>query len=132
MTWRTVIDTIISALGAIFYFCFGEVTGVFWVLIVFMVVDYITGVIIAIIKKKLSSSVGFKGLAKKLLILVFISLAHLLDTYVLDSAILQNIVVFFYISNEGISIIENAVKLGVPVPDKLREVLEKLRREADE
>lgn len=95
-------------------------------LLALMVIDYITGVICAIVEKKLNSEVGFKGISKKVFILLLIGLAVLLDN-AMGSEIVRSFTILFYISNEGISVLENATKLGVPFPDKLKEVLEQLK-----
>ena len=102
-------------------------------LIVFVVADYVTGVMCAIIDKKLSSEVGFKGIFKKVLIFILVGIAHILDVYVIGGgSILRTAVIFFYLSNEGISIIENVAIIGLPVPQKLIDVLEQLREETEE
>lgn len=130
--FQAALDTIFAVIGAAIGFLFGEVTGIFLALLSFMALDYITGVVIAIINKKLSSAVGFKGLAKKLLILVFVAVGHILDTYVLGGTpVVMSAVVLFYIANEGISIVENAATLGLPVPQKLKDILEQIREGKD-
>lgn len=130
---QVLIDSIAGTAGAVFGFLFGKVTGIFWALIAFMTLDYITGVIIAIINKKLSSEVGFKGLAKKFLILIFVSVGHIADTYVLGGTpVAMSAVILFYLANEGISIIENAASLGLPVPKKLQDVLEQIRDKSED
>ena len=121
-----------TVLGAALGFLFGEVTGLFWALLAFMALDYVTGVVIAVINKKLSSEVGFKGLAKKFLILVFVAVGHILDAYVLgDAAVAMTAVMIFYIANEGVSLIENAALLGLPVPQKIQDILEQIKNKAD-
>lgn len=95
-------------------------------LVALMVIDYITGVINAILEKKLNSEIGFKGISKKVFILLLVGLAVILDN-ALNSDIVRNFTILFYISNEGISVLENASKLGVPFPDKLKETLEQLK-----
>ena len=118
---QIIIDSIAGAVGAVLGFMYGEVTGLFWALIAFMATDYITGVVVAAINKQLSSEVGFRGLAKKLMILVFVSLGHIADMYVLGGTpVAMSAVMLFYIANEGLSIIENAGNLGLPVPKKLK------------
>ena len=112
---------------------YGEVTGLFWALIAFMATDYITGVIVAAVNKQLSSEVGFRGLAKKLMILVFVSLGHIADMYVLGGTpVAMSAVMLFYIANEGLSIIENAGNLGLPVPKKLKDIMVQLKKESEE
>lgn len=125
---QVIFNTISAAVGAVLGFLFGEVNGLFWALIAFMALDYITGVIIAVINKKLSSEIGFRGLAKKFLILIFVAVGHILDANVLGGqAVCMSAVMLFYIANEGVSIIENAALLGLPVPQKLKDILEQLK-----
>lgn len=132
MKWDRIFECMAAAAGAVVGFLFGEVTGLFWAMIAFMAVDYVTGVLVAVVNKNLSSEIGFRGLVKKFLILVFVAMGHIVDTYVIGSgSALMSAVMLFFIANEGVSIIENAVGLGMPVPKKLREVLEQLRRESE-
>lgn len=127
------IDGIAGAIGAVLGFMYGEVSGVFWALVAFMALDYISGVLVAISGKKLSSKVGFKGIAKKLLILVFVSVGHITDTYVHGGVpVAMTAVTLFYIANEGISIVENASALGLPVPQKIKNVLEQIKSKSGE
>ena len=122
------IDSIAGTVGAIIGFMYGEINGLFLALIAFMALDYITGVIVAVINKRLSSEVGFKGLAKKLLILVFTALGHIIDTCILGGTpAAMSAVMLFYSANEGLSVIENAAALGLPVPRKLREIMEQIK-----
>ncbi len=130
---QIIIDSIAGAVGAVLGFMYGEVTGLFWALIAFMATDYITGVVVAAINKQLSSEVGFRGLAKKLMILVFVSLGHIADMYVLGGTpVAMSAVMLFYIANEGLSIIENAGNLGLPVPKKLKDIMAQLKKESEE
>ncbi len=130
---QIIIDSIAGAVGAVLGFMYGEVNGLFWALIAFMATDYITGVVVAAINKQLSSEVGFKGLAKKLMILVFVSLGHIADMYVLGGTpVAMSAVMLFYIANEGLSIIENAGNLGLPVPKKLKDIMVQLKKESEE
>ena len=128
---QIIIDSIAGAVGAVLGFMYGEVNGLFWALIAFMALDYITGVIVAIIEKRLSSEVGFRGLAKKFLILVFVAVGHIADTYILGGTpAAMSAVMLFYIANEGISIIENAAALGLPVPKKLTNIMEQIKNKS--
>ncbi len=130
---QIIIDSIAGAVGAVLGFMYGEVTGLFWALIAFMATDYITGVVVAAINKQLSSEVGFRGLAKKLMILVFVSLGHIADMYVLGGTpVAMSAVMLFYIANEGLSIIENAGNLGLPVPKKLKDIMVQLKKESED
>ena len=129
---QIIIDSIAGAVGAVLGFMYGEVNGLFWALIAFMATDYITGVVVAAINKQLSSEVGFRGLAKKLMILVFVSLGHIADTYILGGTpAAMSAVMLFYIANEGISIIENAAALGLPVPKKLTNIMEQIKNKSE-
>ena len=122
-----------AAIGAAVGFLFGEVTGLFWALLAFMVLDYVTGIINAVISRTLSSEVGFAGLAKKFVILIFVAVGHIIDTYILGGTpAIMSAVMLFYLANEGISIIENAAKLGLPVPKKLVEIMEQLKEKSEE
>lgn len=101
-------------------------------LLAFVAIDYVTGVMCAIVDKKLSSAVGFKGIFKKILIFALVGVGHILDTMVIGTgSVLRTAVIFFYLSNEGISLIENAGYLGLPIPAKLKAVLEQLHDRAE-
>lgn len=127
------VKIVTSILGAICGFIFGALDGLLYTLIALIVIDYISGVLVAIAEKKLSSEVGFKGIAKKVAILSLVAVGHLLDDAVLGGgAVVRNAVIFFYIANEGISILENAGNLGLPLPNKLKAVLKQLKESSDE
>lgn len=127
------IDSAAGIVGAVIGFMYGEVNGLFWALIAFMALDYISGVLAAIGGRKLSSKVGFRGIAKKLLILVFVALGHITDTYVLGGVpAAMSAAMLFYIANEGISIVENAAALGLPVPQKIKSVFEQIKNKSGE
>ena len=129
---RLFLDGVIATGAGLFAFLYGDITPLFYAVLSFMVLDYITGLIAAWIKKEISSEIGFKGLAKKFLILNFIALAHILDVNVLNTyPVLQSAVMMFFIANEGISLIENAAKLGLPIPGKLLDVLKQLKKQGD-
>lgn len=122
-----------TALGAWLGGFMGGLDGFLYTLIVFVVVDYVTGFMAAISEKSLSSEVGFKGIAKKVVIFLLVGVANMLDVHVLgQGAVIRTAVIFFYLSNEGVSILENAARLGLPIPAKLRAVLEQLRTEDDD
>ena len=108
-----------------------NIDGFLYTLIAFVVVDYITGILRAGVEKKLSSRIGFKGIAKKIMLFILVGVGHLIDAYLITGAngLLRNAIIFFYISNEGISIIENSSALGLPVPEKLKIMLEQLKEE---
>lgn len=114
-------------------FVFGAMDGMFIALIALIVLDYISGIIAAIIEKKLSSAVGARGIAKKLFMLLIVAVANIVDINVIgDGNVLRTVTTAFYIANECISLIENAGRIGVPVPKKLMDVLEQLKNNNDE
>lgn len=124
--WNTV-QMVFAAIGGWLGYFFGGCDGLLYALIAFVVIDYITGVMCAVADKKLSSTVGFKGICRKVLIFLLVGIANILDVQVIGSgSVLRTAVIFFYISNEGVSLVENAAHLGLPVPDKLKDVLEQL------
>ena len=123
----------LAFLGGCLGFFFGKMDGLFITLVVFVIIDYITGIVKGIIKKKLNSETGFKGILKKIIIFLIVGIANLIDVNILGaSSVLRTAIIFFYISNEGISIIENASKIGLPIPEKLKEVLEQLHDKSSE
>ncbi|MFA7462604.1 MAG: phage holin family protein [Anaerovoracaceae bacterium] len=126
-----------AAIGAILGWFLGGLDGFLYALIAFVAIDYVTGVLCAIIDKKLSSEIGAKGIFKKVLIFVLVGVAHILDTQILGSVgdtggVLRTAVIFFYLSNEGVSILENAAHIGLPIPEKLKDVLKQLHGRDDE
>ena len=118
-----------TAFGGFLGWFLGGLDGFLYALIAFTVIDYITGVMCAITDKKLSSSVGFKGICRKVLIFTLVGIGNIVDVYVLgQGGVLRTAVIFFYLSNEGVSIMENTAHLGLPIPAKLKEVLEQLHK----
>ena len=116
-----------TAFGGFLGWFLGGFDGFLYALIAFTVIDYITGVMCAITDKKLSSSVGFKGICRKVLIFTLVGIGNIVDVYVLgQGGVLRTAIIFFYLSNEGVSIMENTAHLGLPIPTKLKEVLEQL------
>lgn len=116
-----------AAVGGFLGWFLGGADGFLYTLIAFVALDYVTGVMCAIVEKKLSSEVGFKGICRKVLIFLLVGVANLLDVYVLgEAAVLRTAVIFFYLSNEGVSMLENAGRLGLPIPQKLKDVLAQL------
>ena len=117
-----------AALGGAVGAVMGGFDGFLYALIVFVVVDYLMGVMAAVLNKKLSSEVGFHGIFKKVVIFALVAVGHIVDAYVIQNgSVIRTAVIFFYLSNEGISILENASVLGLPVPQKLKDVLEQLK-----
>lgn len=130
------IQMVFTAIGGWLGYFVGGCDGLLYALLAFVILDYLTGVMCAISDKKLSSEVGFKGLARKVLVFVMVGIGHILDSQILGEAgVLRTAILFFYLSNEGLSLVENAAYLGLPIPEKLRAVLEQLhekdRRDGD-
>lgn len=121
------IQTAVTALGGILGYFVGGLDGLLTALIILMVLDYITGVMCAIVDKKLSSAIGFKGIFKKVLIFMLVGVAHIMDLNVIGTGdALRSAVICFYLSNEGVSLLENAGHLGLPIPERLKVVLAQL------
>lgn len=130
--WNT-IQFIFTGIGGWIGYFLGGCDGLLYALIAFVVIDYITGVMCAINDKKLSSAVGFKGICRKVLIFLLVGIAQILDVNVIGTgSVLRTAIIFFYISNEGVSLLENAVHLGLPIPEKIKDVLEQLHERSEE
>lgn len=130
--WTT-IQLVFAGIGGWLGYFLGGCDGLLIALVVFAAVDYITGVLCAIADKKLSSAVGFKGICRKVLIFTLVGIANVVDVNVIgDGSILRTAVIFFYLSNEGVSLLENAAHLGLPIPEKLKDVLEQLHNRTSE
>ena len=129
--WNS-IPFVFTMIGGWLGYFLGGYDGLLYALVVFMVADYITGVMCAISDKKLSSAVGFKGICRKVFILMLVGIANLLDVEVIGTgAVLRTAVIFFYLSNEGVSLLENAAHLGLPIPEKLKAVLAQLHKKVE-
>ena len=129
--WNT-IQLIFTGVGGWLGYFLGGCDGLLYALIAFVVIDYITGVMCAIINRELSSAVGFKGIFRKVLIFLLVGIANIIDVQVIGTgAVLRTAVIFFYISNEGVSLLENAGHLGLPIPEKIKTVLEQLHDRAE-
>ena len=129
--WNT-IQLAFTAVGGWLGYFLGGCDGLLYALIAFVAIDYITGVMCAISDKTLSSEVGFKGICRKVLIFLLVGIGNIIDVQVLGSpGVLRTAVIFFYLSNEGVSLLENAAHLGLPVPDAIKTVLEQLHDRSD-
>ena len=127
-----VIQAIFAVIGGWLGYFLGGNDGVLYALIIFAVLDYLTGFMCALADRKLSSKVGFKGICRKVLIFAMVGVGHLLDLHLLGGgSVLRTAINFFYLSNEGLSIVENSAHFGLPIPDKLRKVLEQLHDRAE-
>jgi toxin secretion/phage lysis holin len=125
-----IIQIIVAAIGGTIGYFLGGLDGFLYALIVFVVIDYLTGIMVAILERKLSSEVGFRGIFKKVLIFSLVAVAHIIDSQLIQTgSAIRTAVIFFYLSNEGISIIENTAKIGLPIPEKLKTVLKQLNKE---
>ena len=130
--WNT-IQLIFTGIGGWLGHFLGGWDGLLYAIVAFVVVDYVTGVMCAINDKTLSSAVGFKGICRKVLIFMLVGIAQILDVNVIGTgSVLRTAVIFFYISNEGVSLLENATHLGLPVPEKIKDVLQQLHERSEE
>ena len=126
------IQIAVAAIGDWLGYFLGGVDGLMIALIIFMVLDYITGLMCAVVDKKLSSAVGFKGICKKVLILILVGVANVVDIHIVGTgSALRSAVICFYLSNEGLSLLENAAHIGLPIPDRMKNVLAQLHRRED-
>lgn len=130
--WNT-IQFVFTGIGGWMGYFLGGCDGLLYALIAFVVIDYITGIMCAINDKKLSSTVGFKGICRKVLIFLLVGIAQILDVNVIGTgSVLRTAIIFFYISNEGVSLLENAAHLGLPIPEKIKDVLQQLHERSEE
>lgn len=124
------IQAVFAAIGGYIGWFLGGVDGFMYALITLVVIDYVTGLMVAVLERKLSSEVGFRGIFKKVLIFVMVGIGNIVDVHLIkNGSAIRTAVIFFYISNEGISIIENSAKVGLPIPEKLKDVLKQLNKE---
>lgn len=127
-----VLKYIFTSIGGFIGWFLGGVDGFMYALVIFVVVDYITGLMVAILEKQISSKIGFRGIFKKVLIFILVGIGNIIDICILkNGSATRTAVIFFYISNEGISILENGAKIGLPIPDKLKDVLKQMNKEGD-
>lgn len=129
---KTFINNIISILATYFVYLVGGIDIAFVSLIVIMALDYITGVMSAIYNKKLNSKIGYKGIIKKASYLLIIALSVILDRLLGQTGNVRTLVIYFFVANDGISILENVAEMNIPLPKKLKELLEQLKKEGDE
>ena len=124
------IQAVFAAIGGYIGWFLGGGDGFMYALITLVVIDYVTGLMVAVLERKLSSEVGFRGIFKKVLIFVMVGIGNIVDVHLIkNGSAIRTAVIFFYISNEGISIIENSAKVGLPIPQKLKDVLKQLNKE---
>ena len=129
--WNSIQTAFISLGGTIGWFL-GGTDGFLYSLIAFVVIDYITGMMCAFADRELSSKVGFKGICRKVIIFLLVGVANLLDVYIIGTgSVLRTAVIFFYLSNEGLSLLENGAHLGLPIPEKIKNVLAQLHHRSE-
>ena len=127
------IQAVFTMVGGWLGYFLGGCDGLLFALVLFVAMDYITGVMCAAADRKLSSEVGFKGICRKVLLFLLVGMANVLDVQIIGSgSVFRTAVIFFYLSNEGLSLLENAGHLGLPIPAKLKAVLEQLHRQSEE
>lgn len=125
-----IFQRIFAAIGGLIGWFLGGIDGFMYALITFVIIDYVTGVMTAVLEKKLSSEIGFKGIFKKILIFIMVGIGNIIDVQLIkNGSAIRSTVIFFYISNEGISVLENSAKVGLPIPQKLKDILEQLNKE---
>jgi toxin secretion/phage lysis holin len=125
---RKIYDTFLLSAGCITGFMFGELDGLFYALIALVVLDYVSGAAVAVARRCLSSEIGFRGICKKIMVFVVVAVANIIDTRVIESgSALRTAALFLFISNEGVSLLENAACLGLPIPERLLNVLEQIK-----
>ena len=131
LVWAKIQGAITVIGGWLGYFL-GGLDGLMIALVVFVILDYVTGIMCAINDRKLSSAVGFRGICRKVLIFLLVGIANILDVQVIGTgSVLRTAVIFFYLSNEGVSLLENAAHLGLPVPEKMKDILAQLHDRAE-
>ena len=127
------LQLIFTAIGGYLGFFLGGLDGFIYALVTFVVIDYLTGIMAAIVERKLSSEIGFRGIFKKVLIFLLVTVGNIIDKNLVGTGgAVRTAVIFFYISNEGISVIENSIRIGLPVPEKLKNVLEQLQNKEED
>lgn len=125
---NTFYNSLVAAFGVIVGFLFGDMRGCLIALICFIVLDFITGVLTGVVEKNLSSEVAYRGIIRKIIELIIVIAAHMIDKYICGTGdVIMTSVCFLFISTEGISLLENAARLGVPIPNKLVETLSQLK-----
>lgn len=127
------LQLLFTAIGGYLGYFLGGLDGFIYALVTFVVIDYITGIMAAIVERKLSSEIGFRGIFKKVLIFLLVTVGNIIDKNLVGTGgAVRTAVIFFYISNEGISVIENSIRIGLPVPEKLKNVLEQLQHKEED
>ena len=127
------ISAIFATIGGFLGGLLGGIDGLIYALTVFVCIDYLTGIMVAVVERKLSSEIGFRGIFKKVVIFCLVGIGSIMDKELLkNGSVLRTAIIFFYIANEGISILENVGTIGLPIPKKIKKILEKFKEEDDE
>jgi len=125
MDYKDILKSIVAVGGSLVTYLLGGWSTLIQILVAFVVIDYVTGVLAAASEGKLNSEIGMKGIAKKVFIFIFVALGNLADTALdMQGNLLRNAVIYFYLANELLSIIENAGRMGIPVPGILEKAVE--------
>ncbi|MED3623273.1 MULTISPECIES: phage holin family protein [Neobacillus] len=127
MSWEIIYKTIFTGTGAVVGYLFGGWSVLLQILLALVIIDYVTGLLASGVEGKLSSKVGFKGIAKKIMIFCLVAVGHLIDKAIGDGSMIQNAIIFFYLGNELLSILENAGRTGLPVPDQIKNAINVLK-----
>lgn len=127
MSWEVIYKTLLTGTGAVVGYLFGGWSVLLQILLAFTIIDYLSGLLASGVEGKLSSKIGFKGIAKKLMIFFLVSVGHLIDKALGDGSMIQNAIIFFYLGNELLSIVENAGRTGLPVPNQIRNAVDVLK-----
>ena len=127
MNWEVFYKTVTTGIGAIVGYIFGEWSVLLQILLAFVVIDYISGLLASGVEGKLSSKVGLKGIAKKIMIFVLVAVGHLTDRAIGGGSMIQNAIIFFYLGNELLSILENAGRTGLPIPEQIKNAVDVLK-----
>lgn len=128
----TVNQLLFSTIGGLIGQVFGKVDGFVFALVVFVCIDYMTGLMAAVVEKKLSSRIGFRGIFKKIVLFFLVAVGHIIDTRLIQTGTsIRTAIIFFYLSNEGLSILENTVRIGLPIPKQLKIILKQFKEDCD-
>lgn len=127
MNWETFYKIGATGTGAMIGYLFGGWSILLQILLAFVIIDYVSGLLASGVEGKLSSKVGFKGIAKKLMIFVLVAVGHLVDKAIGDGHMIQDAIIFFYLGNELLSILENAGRTGLPVPEQIKSAVQILK-----
>ncbi|WP_432420101.1 phage holin family protein [Neobacillus sedimentimangrovi] len=127
MNWEAIYKVSVTGTGAVVGYLFGGWSVLLQILLALVIIDYVTGLLASGVEGKLSSKIGFKGIAKKIMVFCLVAVGHLIDKAIGDGSMIQNAIIFFYLGNELLSILENAGRTGLPVPDQIKNAINVLK-----